>query len=274
MLKTLSGSKNWTSLMLAMVLSLSACSTDETVTTAGENFSGAAVSDLQIRAVSTRPWLVTGGDVLLEVSTRQSATAAQPVVNVNGNDISNQLVQLDSLRWQLLLTDLPGGDSEVQASLGEQRANLLLSNYPISGPIISGPHEAPFYCQTNEFEMANGEVFGPPEDSNCFRSTQVNYVYWSDEDESFKPYTLAFGSLPPTDIAARKSLPLVNPDPIITTIVPAGVRQRNRFVRNDFLCRSALRAISLYRHQPAIHLPEQVAQVWLVFRVEIGRAHV
>ena len=189
-------------LLLTIVLALPACSSDETVTTAGGDISGTTNTDLQIRAVSTQPWLVTGGDVLLEIAAAQATAATQPEVSVNGNNVSNQLVQMDSTRWQLLLTDLPGGGSEVQANLAEQRASLQISNYPISGPIISGPHETPFYCQTNEFELANGEVFGPPQDNNCFRPTRVDYVYWSDQDEIFKPYILAFGSLPPEDIGS------------------------------------------------------------------------
>ncbi len=187
--------------MAVAVFSLQACSTDEPVTTAGAEIANNNGAALHIRAVSTQPWLVTGGDVLLEISAGQGVSAIAPEVSVNGSSVSNQLVQIDSQSWQLLLSDLPQGESEVQASLGGQSSRLLLSNYPISGPIISGNHEAPFYCQTNEFELANGELFGAPQDSNCYRPTQIDYVYWSDEDESFKPYTLAFGSLPPTDIA-------------------------------------------------------------------------
>ncbi len=184
-----------------LLSSLIACSTDETVSTAGEDRAAEASPALQIRAVSTRPWLVTGGDVLLEINSEQAAATGGPEVSVNGNDVSSQVVQIDSSSWQILLTDLELGSNEVLASLGDQLSQLQLSNYPVSGPIISGPHESPYYCQTGDFELVTGEVYGPPQDGNCFRPTRVDYVYWSEEDQQFKPYTLAFGSLPPTDIA-------------------------------------------------------------------------
>lgn len=178
------------------------CSSDEVVSTAGSDIESEGGVGLEIRALSTRPWLVTGGDVLLEVSVSGSAPAAPVDVTLNGTSVSNQLVQVDSASWQLLVSDLPEGDSEVRAESGGISQSLRLTNYPISGPVISGPHEAPFYCQSGEFELVTGEMYGPPQDSDCFRQTEVHYVYWSDEDQLFKPYTLAFGALTPTDVGS------------------------------------------------------------------------
>ncbi len=188
-------------LILSLALGISACSTEETVSTSGADLGSDGNSELALRAVSTKPWLVTGGDVLIEVSVGNSVSPTLPSLELNGTDVSSQLVRLGSTRLQALLTDLPEGDNTLVARLDDEEASLALTNYPISGPIISGPHESPYYCQSDEFELANGELYGPAEDGNCFKTTRVDYVYWSGEDEAFKPYVMAFGSLPPTDIA-------------------------------------------------------------------------
>lgn len=189
-----------TIIALPLIL-LVACSTEETVSTAGSHLVSTADTEVSIRAVSTKPWLVTGGDVLLEVISPESAAPSQLQVTLNGAEVGSQLVRLGATRQQLLVTDLPVGDSQFQVSNGNFSRSLTLTNYPISGPIISGAHENPFFCQTNEFALANGELYGPPQDENCFRETRIDYLYWSAEDEVFKPYVLAFGSLPPEDIA-------------------------------------------------------------------------
>lgn len=196
---------NMKSLRLLSLISLLSfllfgCSTEETVATAGAHFSDSDSELLQVRAVSTKPWLVTGGDVLVEVVTADQVNPAQLTVSLNSTDVGAQLVRIGGSTQQLLLTDLPEGDSELVVRAGNAEQSLTLTNYPISGPIISGPHESPFFCQTEEFELVTGEMFGAAENSDCFRDTRIDYVYWSSEDEAFKPYALAFGSLPPTDI--------------------------------------------------------------------------
>lgn len=189
------------SILVGGLLILAGCSTDESVSTSGSELGSESTSSITLRAVSTKPWLVTGGDVLVEIEIENSANPIAPVLELNGSDISSQLVQLGSTRRQALLTDLPEGSSRLVARQAGQEQILDLTNYPISGPIISGPHESPYYCQTNAFELANGQIYGPAEDANCFKSTRIDYVYWSSDDEEFKPYVMAFGSLPPTDIA-------------------------------------------------------------------------
>ena len=181
-------------------LQLMQCSTDETVSTAGRHFEDGSVNELSLRAVSTKPWLVTGGDVLLEISYAEQSNASQLEVLLDGADISSQLVRIGSSTQQLMLADLPLGDSELIARIGSSQESLTLTNYPISGPIISGPHETPFYCQTEDFELVTGESYGLSRDSDCFRETRIDYMYWSAEDQVFKPYVLAFNSLPPVDI--------------------------------------------------------------------------
>jgi hypothetical protein len=47
------------------------------------------------------------------------------------------------------------------------------------GPVISGPHEQPFICETEKFTLMSGGTLGKPLDANCSVVTRVDYVYKS-----------------------------------------------------------------------------------------------
>lgn len=196
------------SLLAGLLLS---CSTEEPVATsasvAGEQatLSGAAQNnegEIQLRAVSTQPWLVTGGDVLVEVAIDASLSPGGLTVSLNGSDISDRFREVSATTLQALLTDLPLGDSTLSVEHRNEQLSdsLTLTNFPQSGPIISGPHEQPFVCQTDQFETVAGETLGNALDSNCTIPTRVDYVYWSAEDEQFKPLPLTAESELPADM--------------------------------------------------------------------------
>ncbi len=160
---------------------------------------------LQLETVSTRPWLVTGDDVLIRVSWTGSQVP-DITLELNGEDVTSVLrpESVDAAGSMLgLVTGLQPGDNRLQvtgrAESGETRpaATLAVTSYPITGPIISGPHEQPFYCQTQEFELVTGNTLGPPLDSNCSVATRVDYVYFSAQEQNFLPLIeTAEGSLP------------------------------------------------------------------------------
>ena len=148
-------------------------------------------SDLRISSVSTRPYLVTGGDVLLRIEAGEDLDLSRVRVSANGMDVMEQFspaVHGGSLVG--LVEGLRIGDNEIEARIPESDvvAALELTNYPISGPIISGPHEMPYLCQTEEFTTAGGETLGAPLDENCSVETRVEYVYLSTQDGEFKAY--------------------------------------------------------------------------------------
>lgn len=63
------------------------------------------------------------------------------------------------------------------------KASLTLTDYPISGPIFSGPHEEFFICQT----QASG--LGPPQDKqDCSAPTKVHYVYLTSDTNTFENF--------------------------------------------------------------------------------------
>jgi len=177
-------------LLSSAILLLCACSTEETVTTTAPVTPVETVSELRLATLSTKPWLITGGDVLVEVTLPANTNPAQLQISLNGTPVSSQFRAIGTTRMQALLTGLPLGDSTLEASLGNNSpsSSLLLTNYPITGPIISGPHEQPFYCQTEEFITVAGAALGAATDQDCSVVTRVDYVYWSASEQVFKPW--------------------------------------------------------------------------------------
>ena len=68
---------------------------------------------------------------------------------------------------------------EAGGKSGHAHGSLEIINYPITGPVISGPWQQPFICQTTDFELPDGSKLGPPLDANCSARTVVQHVYRS-----------------------------------------------------------------------------------------------
>jgi uncharacterized tannase-like protein DUF6351 len=101
-----------------------------------------------IKTLSTRPDMVTGGDVLVRVP--KDAT-----VRVNG--------RLEPGRGETRLLDgLALGRNAITAD----RDRLTVINHPITGPVFSGPHEQPFVCETETAGL------GAPLDADCSVATR------------------------------------------------------------------------------------------------------
>ena len=130
----------------------------------------------EIRTLSARADLVSGGDVLVQVSVPATLSADKLAVTVNGRDVSAAF-KLASRPNTLvgLLADLPVGRSQVEVGAKGQKpaTQLAIVSHPISGPVMGGPHQSPFICETQAFG------FGQPLDSDCTVATKVEYFYRS-----------------------------------------------------------------------------------------------
>ena len=112
----------------------------------------AAEAAPRIKTLSTRPDMVTGGDVLVKV-------ARHATLRVNG--------RVDSRRGRTrLVTGLRDGRNVLTAG----RARLTVVNHPITGPVFSGPHEQPFVCETEAAGL------GAPLDADCSVATRTRDV--------------------------------------------------------------------------------------------------
>lgn len=177
-----------------------------------------------VEVVSSAPDQVTGGDARLHIQVPRTVPPHQVTVLVNGEDTSSHFELIPKTRTLTGVIDgLKLGSNSVVVKpngLGKGRPDaetLELTNYPITGPVFSGPHQLPFVCTvqreglgqpmadnesygypvfaTDENGNLSGEVIGYSRD--CSANTLVEYVYKS-TDGSFKPYSL--GSERPADM--------------------------------------------------------------------------
>ena len=116
--------------------------------------------DLDIVTVSTRPDTVSGGNVLVRINTRRGVALNDLIVLLNGQNITGAFRPETGGHSLLGLVDgLNLGENSLVAkaidanNVTYRSANLTLTNYPITGPILSGPHEEPFYCMTQLFTL-------------------------------------------------------------------------------------------------------------------------
>jgi hypothetical protein len=147
---------------------------------------------VQIRTLSSRPDLVSGGDVRIEV-TAAHALLDKLRFSLNGKPISPQLDRHGDL-LEGVVSGLRLGANKLEVRVGSgaghgNSAAIKLTNYPITGPILSGPHLSPYECRT----VDNG--LGQPLDADCSAATQISYWYKA-SDGSFKTLANPTGPRP------------------------------------------------------------------------------
>jgi hypothetical protein len=158
--------------------------------------SGAALaaSTLSISTLSSRPEFVSGGDALVEVKAPAGTQLSELGVLLNDKDVSRQFTASGDGIFRGLVSGLREGENTLDATLsvaGHPEARLKVTNYPITGPILSGPHLTPYECRTVESGL------GAPLDAECSASRKIEFFYRT-ADKTFKP--LPDGAKP-TDIA-------------------------------------------------------------------------
>src|SRR5690349_10400248 len=151
--------------------------------------SGAA---LEIKVLSNRADLVSGGDALVEIALPKAGTTDGLRVDVDGRDVSGAFKQRADSRVVALVTGLKEGANVVTARRGSASARLTITNYPIGGPIFSGPQVQPWVCAEAK---ANG-LSTAATDAQCNVASEDHLFYRTTEQCSqrsngppcFKPY--------------------------------------------------------------------------------------
>src|SRR5471030_1609371 len=133
----------------------------------------AAADPLTIVTLSSRADLVCGGDALVAIRSGAGASA-KVSVTVNDRDVS-QAFRANAERKSLvgLVDGLKVGRNTIVAKAGSQTTRLEVTNYPITGPILSGEHLKPFVCNTVQSGL------GEPLDADCSAATKIEYFYKS-----------------------------------------------------------------------------------------------
>ncbi|MFM1895532.1 MAG: hypothetical protein RLZZ385_606 [Pseudomonadota bacterium] len=179
---------------VALLAALLACSPGEAPQS--------AQTQLAIRVVSNKPYLISGGDALLEIRSNVADPDALRMV-VNGIARSSEVhaagTDGDLQVFRVLVTGLLEGTNHVEVRADGASAEVPLVNYPSSGPIISGAHQEPYFClsqlapradgSARQFAIGNGEFLDATRaDSHCSLPTRIDYVYRAnDGDREFLP---------------------------------------------------------------------------------------
>lgn len=133
---------------------------------------------LKVSVLSSSPQLVTGDDTLVELEFLKDQPAESLAVTVDGRDVTSAFVR-NPANGRMLgkVTGLKEGANELVAKYGDYSAKLALTAYPVTGPVISGPHEEPFVCGYATFTRMGGQVLKPLDDGKCSVETRVDYYY-------------------------------------------------------------------------------------------------
>lgn len=196
---------------------------------AGAQRSGGGHGDrlLELEVLSSRADQVSGGDALLRVRVPAGADPSAVRVTRNGADVTAAFAADPGGRTLTgLVTGLAEGWNTVRAAAPHAgpAQSLRLRDFPVSGPIFSGPHQYPLLCKTERnglgqplVDNQDGQgmrVFALDAAGNktdqivgwsrdCSAGTTVDYLYRSTAG-SFKPLP-ADGSRP-ADLARTTTL--------------------------------------------------------------------
>ncbi len=163
---------------------------------------------IEVKVLSSRYDLVSGGDALVEVRASEGAKASELKLSLNGRDLVTPLTfDQSSNTLRGLVTGLDTGANWLQARgpTGYSVSQALV-NHPITGPILSGPHMTPYECRTAQSGL------GEPLDANCSAPTKFEWFYKSTGPAvgtgpaatQFK--ALADKSVRPTDLATATTI--------------------------------------------------------------------
>ncbi len=142
-----------------------------------------AASPLKIELLSSQADRVTGGDALIGVRAPDLKVRDRMVVRANGKVVTGSLKvdPGDARRRVGLVTGLREGQNWISAwAPGRSATRLSVYNSSLQGPVFSGPHQNPYYCTTDKFDL------GPAQGSDCLAPTRVRWVYRA-SDNTFKP---------------------------------------------------------------------------------------
>ena len=152
-----------------------------------------------ISVLSSPAHLVSGGDARLAVDVPPGNLDRARVL-VNGEDVTDAFrVVPGTTMLEGVVDGLAVGENLVEVMPNDRArgaaSSLVLTNYPISGPMFSGPQQEPFLC-SDDGDRANAEL-GPAIDEDCATETVVTYKYmktgggWGDYDPASPPSDVA-----------------------------------------------------------------------------------
>jgi Tannase-like family of unknown function (DUF6351) len=153
-----------------------------------------------VRTLSARADMVSGGDVLIQIAVPPAA-GSNVAITVNGHEPNAEIKATTPATTLIVrLENLQPGPNIIAVGVKGKRpaVRLAVVNHPITGPVLSGPHQRPFNCETEALG------FGPPLDVDCTIATRVEYFYRSTQEPPVKPYDV--NGPKPVDLATTTTL--------------------------------------------------------------------
>src|SRR4051794_39448805 len=181
-----------------------------------------ASGQFEIRTLSNRADLISGGDALVEVVVPQSAPLQHVRLYLNGRDVTGTFrTDAASRVMRGLLTGLVVGSNELLADSngqgkGRPRAKLTITNHPSGGPVLLGSQTQPWICATPQPTAAVGNqpatnasgLTHSATDAQCHIQTEYKLFY-----RTKTPVTAAPGDGGCSFVLPDPSPTLTNPNP-------------------------------------------------------------
>ena len=121
-------------------------------------------NQFEIRTLSNRADLISGGDALVEVTVPKTVPLRHVTLFLNGQDVTGAF-RTDATGHVMrgVLTDLLQGPNEFLADSngrgkGRPRASLTITNHAIGGPVLLGSQTTPWICATPAPVPASGNI--------------------------------------------------------------------------------------------------------------------
>ena len=146
---------------------------------------------VKLSVLSSAPEFVSGGDARIHLRAAPGLRD-KLVLLLNGQPVNVTLKEVaDGLEG--VVTGLRNGDNLLQVKHGNVRDSITLTNWPITGPMFTGPQQTPFVCTTIQsavnrqplvdsptapgYKVANAAGSTIGYSRNCSIETFVSYSY-------------------------------------------------------------------------------------------------
>ena len=147
----------------------------------------AATGDAEIRILSNRADIVSGGDALVEVVPPGRTRPARMRVTAGRRDVTSSFAVRPDGRFLGVVRGLREGATVITAQNRRGRgARITVRNHPIGGPVIAGPQIQPWTC------------FDDALDAQCNREPRYEFFYRPASGGQLRPYD---PEDPPSDVA-------------------------------------------------------------------------
>ncbi len=134
----------------------------------------------EIRVLSNRADVISGGDALVQLIAPAGVDPASLKVDVDGVDVTSSFAQRSDGRYYGLVKGLKVGANILRATVpGKDSGKIVITNYPIGGPIISGAQVKPWTCATKVASptLTNPDLGNPLDDQCNIAAPVYRYQY-------------------------------------------------------------------------------------------------